>query len=282
VRLYNDLTVAENLHFFAALSDVENISTRIDDVLALLGCQDWYNRRVGSFSKGMRQWVMLLAVPMIAALALSACGGSSKSSNNSSSSNSAANNQASSAADSKTDTDGDGIPDSAETVLGSDPNNPDTDGDGQNDLADQTPMQADNPITETSTTQGFAIGSILVENNVDTQGADAPDHLELSVTNTTDSDITNFDVYYTITDSTDNKVQSCYRTLPGFTLKAGETKALHFDNTGQPDHYSVNPNSLYYTDMNALTVQVTLHAAGFAPQTASVDKDPGGADGGND
>ncbi len=224
----------------------------------------------------------LLAVLMIAALALTACGGKSSSSSNSSTSNPAANSQSSSAADSKTDTDGDGIPDSAETVLGSDPNNPDTDGDGQNDLADQTPMQADNPITETSTTQGFAIGSILVENNVDAQGADAPDHLELSVTNTTTSAITNFDVYYTITDPATGQMQSYYRTLPGFTLNAGETKALHFDNTGQPDHYSVNPNSLYYTDMNALTVDVTLHAAGFAPQTTSVNKDPGGAEGGND
>jgi ABC-2 type transport system ATP-binding protein len=55
VRLYNDLTVAENLRFFAALSDIANISARINEVLALLGCQDWHDRRVGSFSKGMRQ-----------------------------------------------------------------------------------------------------------------------------------------------------------------------------------------------------------------------------------
>ena len=86
----------------------------------------------------------------------------------------------------------------------------------------------------------------------------------------------------TIPDSTTGQVQSYYRTLPGFTLKAGETKALHFDNTGQPDHYSVNPNSLYYTDLNALTLDVTLHATGFAPQTTSVDKGPGGTEEGND
>jgi len=223
----------------------------------------------------------LLAVLMVAALALAACG-SKSSSSNTNTPKPTTSGQSSSAADSKSDTDGDGIPDSAETVLGSDPNNPDTDGDGQNDLADSAPMQADNPMTETSTTEGFAIGSILVENNVDAQGADAPDHLELSVTNTTTSDITNFEVYYTITDSTTNQTQSYYRTLPGFTLTAGETKALHFDNTDQPDHYSVNPNSLYSPDQNALTVDVTLHATGFAPQIASVNKDPGGAEGGND
>jgi hypothetical protein len=235
--------------------------------------------------------LVLAAALMIAALALTACGGKSSGASNTNVSNNSAsqptansqtNSQSNSASNAQTDTDGDGIPDSAETVLGSDPNNPDTDGDGQNDLADQTPMQADNPITETGTTQGFAIGSVLVENNIDAQGADAPDHLELSVTNTTSSDITNFDVYYTITDSTTGQSQSYYRTLPGFTLQAGETKALHFDNTGQPDHYSVNPNSLYYTDQNALTLEVTLHAAGFAPQTVTVNKDPGGTEGGND
>ncbi len=55
VRLYNDLTVAENLHFFAALSGVSDIPGRISEVLTLLGHSEWRNRRVGGFSKGMRQ-----------------------------------------------------------------------------------------------------------------------------------------------------------------------------------------------------------------------------------
>lgn len=55
VRLYNDLTVAENLQFFGALSGVQRIGERIDAVLDLLGHPEWRNRRVGSFSKGMRQ-----------------------------------------------------------------------------------------------------------------------------------------------------------------------------------------------------------------------------------
>jgi len=57
VRLYNDLTVAENLRFFAELSGVRDIPQRITEVLALLGRTDWHNKRVGSFSKGMRQRV---------------------------------------------------------------------------------------------------------------------------------------------------------------------------------------------------------------------------------
>lgn len=57
VRLYNDLTVEENLRFFAELSGVSDIQQRITDVLELLDRPDWRKKRVGSFSKGMRQRV---------------------------------------------------------------------------------------------------------------------------------------------------------------------------------------------------------------------------------
>jgi ABC-2 type transport system ATP-binding protein len=55
VRLYNELTVAENLAYFAALSGVTNIMQRIQEVLSLLDHPEWQERRVGSLSKGMRQ-----------------------------------------------------------------------------------------------------------------------------------------------------------------------------------------------------------------------------------
>lgn len=215
--------------------------------------------------------LILLCVALFAVLLLAACGGADTS---------ATANPASDAAADGPDTDGDGIPDAAEPLLGTDPNNADTDGDGQNDLADQAPTMASNPIQESSTTEGFTLTGFLVENNVDADGADVPDHLEFKVSNTGTADLTNFDIYYTITDQTTGDVQGYYRSLPGFTVKSGETKTIHFDNTGQPDHYSVNPNSAFYIDQNGLTLDVTLHAAGFAPQTGSVNKDPGGAEGG--
>jgi len=55
VRLYNELTVAENLRYFAALSGVTDIPQRIQEVLTLMGHPEWVQRRVGGLSKGMRQ-----------------------------------------------------------------------------------------------------------------------------------------------------------------------------------------------------------------------------------
>ncbi len=212
----------------------------------------------------------LLFIALFSALLLAACGGSTSA---------PANTGSATSADGP-DTDGDGIPDSAEPLLGTDPNNADSDGDGQNDLADAKPMLADNPIHESATAVGFTISGLLVENNVDANGADVADHLEFKVTNTGTAVLTNFDFFTTITDQTTGDVQSYYRTLPGFTIQPGETKDIHFDNTGLPDHYSVNPNSAYYTDQNGLTLDVMLHAAGFAPQSGTVNKDPGAAEGG--
>ena len=180
------------------------------------------------------------------------------------------------------DTDKDGIPDSAEAVLGTDPNNPDSDGDGQNDLDDKNPTFADNPIQESSTDLGFTISGLIVENNVDSSGAGVADHLEFKVSNTSANDLTGFEIYYTITDPTTGDIQGYYRTLTGFTVKAGETQTIHFDNSGQPNHFSVNPNSAFYTDVNALNLDVTLHVSGLAPQMATIAKDPAGAEGGGE
>ncbi|SHI67010.1 ABC transporter ATP-binding protein [Parasporobacterium paucivorans] len=55
VTLYGDLTAVENLRFFGRLSGVENVDARIEDTLKLLDFTDWKNRKVKTYSKGMRQ-----------------------------------------------------------------------------------------------------------------------------------------------------------------------------------------------------------------------------------
>ena len=55
VRLYDNLTAAENLRFFAQLSGVKDIPAAIDESLGFLEARDLAGRRVGTFSKGMRQ-----------------------------------------------------------------------------------------------------------------------------------------------------------------------------------------------------------------------------------
>lgn len=59
VRLYDTLTAAENLVFFARLSGVEAPARRVRQVLELLDCIYLADKRVGGFSKGMRQRVGL-------------------------------------------------------------------------------------------------------------------------------------------------------------------------------------------------------------------------------
>ena len=59
VRLYDMFTTRENLMFFARLSAVDDPADRVAETLDFLGIADLAARRVGTFSKGMRQRVGL-------------------------------------------------------------------------------------------------------------------------------------------------------------------------------------------------------------------------------
>jgi hypothetical protein len=136
-----------------------------------------------------------------------------------------------------------------------------------------------NPISNTSTVQALTIDSVLVENNVDTAGKTASDHLEIALTNTGAADLTGFEVYYTFTDPKTGVAESYYAKLPDtFTIAAGAKRVAHFDNTGATDHFAVNDFSLYYTDTNALDVVVEVGATDTATQTSTTKKDAGGAE----
>ncbi|MDJ0379131.1 ABC transporter ATP-binding protein [Cryobacterium sp. PH31-L1] len=57
VQFYDNLTLLENLRFFARLSGLRRPDARIRDVLTFLDFTGHDNQRVGTFSKGMRQRV---------------------------------------------------------------------------------------------------------------------------------------------------------------------------------------------------------------------------------
>jgi hypothetical protein len=135
-----------------------------------------------------------------------------------------------------------------------------------------------NPITNTATEPTLSIDRVLVENNVDSAtGMAADDHLEIAVTNTGTTELTGFEVYYTITDPTTGDTESYYTRLPDtFTVAPEASRTIHFDNSGATDHFPDNPYSLYHTSLDGLDVTVEVSAQGAAPQTATVQKDPGG------
>lgn len=177
------------------------------------------------------------------------------------------------------DTDKDGIPDNAETVLGTDPLNPDTDGDGINDKQDKNPTSIDTNFVKTAGANDFAIKEVLVENNINpVTKKGVSDHLEIVLKNTGTKDITNMMLFYSITDLATNKKQSYLVPLTGFTLEQGSEKSVHIDTTKGTDHFRANPNSIYYTSMNEMKVDVTINAQGHLAQEASVKKDKGGTE----
>jgi sodium transport system ATP-binding protein len=59
--LYDRLTARENIAYFAELDDMkkEDISVRIDQLVEILDMKEYVDRRVGKFSKGMKQKVAI-------------------------------------------------------------------------------------------------------------------------------------------------------------------------------------------------------------------------------
>lgn len=137
-----------------------------------------------------------------------------------------------------------------------------------------------NPIKNASTVEALKIDSVLVENNVDPKtGKAVDDHLEIALRNTGTTELSGFEIYYTIDDPTAKASESYYTKLPdGFTIAAGANRIAHFDNTGAPDHFPANKFSLYATSKNPMDVSVEVSATDAAVQRATVKKDAGGAE----
>jgi hypothetical protein len=150
---------------------------------------------------------------------------------------------------------------------------------GATDTSQVLPV-TDNPIKNDATAATLKIDSVLVENNVDPDtGKAADDHLEIALSNTGTTELGGVEVFYTFDDPTAQQSESYYTKLPAdFTIPAGGTRTVHFDNSGAVDHFPVNKFSLYSTSTNAMDVTVVVSAQGAAVQTATVKKDAGGAE----
>lgn len=136
-----------------------------------------------------------------------------------------------------------------------------------------------NPITNSATTKTLSITKLLVENNVDASGKVAPDHIELHLSDTGSTPLRGLEVYYTETDTSTKATESYYTKLPPtFTIAAGGSKTINFDNSGAPGHFPVNKFDIYHTSKNAIGVTVEVSAAGAAPVKATVTKAAGGAE----
>lgn len=188
------------------------------------------------------------------------------------------------AASANADADGDGIPDIAEPLLGTDPLMADTDGDGSNDKADAKPLDAANLIVQNGKTGGPVILAAKVEDNFDpVSKKDMADHLEISLKNPGNS-VQGLQVYYTIKDNSTGKTERYFRNLAAFRLAAGASAVLHFDHAGSPNpaaqttHFRLNPNAILYKSPNGKTITIQIAAAGYAPSTLTIQKDAGGAE----
>ena len=140
---------------------------------------------------------------------------------------------------------------------------------------------AANPISNNSAAAGLTISKVLVENNVaaDT-GKAVGDHLEIALKNTSTKPLDQIAIYYKITDKAKATSEGYYTKLDGVAIAPGATRVVHFDSTGASDHYPVNKYSLYYTDKNALVVDVTASSPNVKVATFSVKKGAGGAEAG--
>jgi hypothetical protein len=136
-----------------------------------------------------------------------------------------------------------------------------------------------NPISNTATAKTLAVDKVLVENNTNASGATVDDHLQFDVRNTGSTTLSGFEVFYTFADPASKAKESYFLKLPDtFTVPAGKTRTVDFDNTGAPDHFAVNKFSLYKTSKAALDVTVEVSATGAAPVTATAKKGAGGSE----
>ncbi|MHB9052530.1 MAG: hypothetical protein ACYC5F_00860 [Thermoleophilia bacterium] len=135
---------------------------------------------------------------------------------------------------------------------------------------------ANDPIKNNATAPGLVIVSAQVEDNVDPATNQAiPDKLQLSLKNTSSQTMSNFEIFYRMTDSTTGVSEGYYEKLDGLSLGPNETKTIFFDNQSSPNHYPENKYSLYRTSKNEVRFTIELSTPGFKLATGETKKSVG-------
>lgn len=133
-----------------------------------------------------------------------------------------------------------------------------------------------NPILNSSKIKGLLILKTWVQDNTDpSTGAAIADRLQMKLSNTTSSRISNLEIFYTMTDTVTKSSESYYKKLVGFDLAAKSAKYIYFDNSKGIGHFSENQYSLYRHSNNVVSFKIEVSAKGFAPQYSKATKAKG-------
>jgi hypothetical protein len=127
-----------------------------------------------------------------------------------------------------------------------------------------------NPIANQATHPDLAVVSAAVEDLVDpATGQAIDDRLMLTLKNNGSVDLSNLEVYYTMTDAVTGASESYYQALTGFTLAAGAEDYVYFDNKTDPGHFPENQFSLFRSSVNQVdfTIMVSADLGGIAQAT---------------
>ena len=127
-----------------------------------------------------------------------------------------------------------------------------------------------NPIANQAAHPDLAVVSAAVEDLVDpSTGQAIDDRLMLTLKNNGSSDLSNLEVYYTMTDAVTGASESYYQALTGFTLAAGAEDYVYFDNKTDPGHFPENQFSLFRSSVNQVdfTIMVSADQGGIAQAT---------------
>lgn len=136
-----------------------------------------------------------------------------------------------------------------------------------------------NPISNASTAPGLSIPAAAAEDLVDpATGKALDDRLQLTLANGTDTDVTQVEIYYQMTDVTTQQSEGYYMALDGVTLPAHGETVVYFDNSGQPGHFPENDFSLYRTSENQVDFTIEASAPGLQIATTTATKGAGAGD----